>query len=93
MNEKNKIEILKDILFAEEHEFEKKIAQRVELLEQTFRERAKLSEKIEPIILDQIEEFKKSIPNTLGPVITQTLKSEIKNHKDEVVECFISCIG
>ncbi|KAG1647944.1 hypothetical protein GQR58_030219 [Nymphon striatum] len=59
MREKDKIEILKDILFAEEHEFEEKIAQRVELLEQTLQEREKLSEKVDPIVSKHIEEFTK----------------------------------
>jgi hypothetical protein len=93
MNEKDKIDILKDILFAEEHEFEEKISQRVELLEQTIQEREKLSEKVNPIIVHQIEEFKKSIPETLGPTITQTLKEEIKNHKDEVVDALYPVLG
>ena len=93
MNEQDKIEILKDILFADEHEFVKKISQRVELLEQTIQQREKLSEKVNPIIAFQIEEFKKSIPETLGPTITQTLKSEIKNHKDEVVDALYPVLG
>ena len=93
MNEKDKIDILKDILFADEHEFEEKIAQRVELLEQTIQEREKLSEKVNPIIVQQIEEFKKSIPETLGPTITKTLKEEIKNHQDEVVDALYPVLG
>ncbi len=93
MNEKDKIDILKDILFADEHEFEEKISQRVELLERTIQEREKLSEKVDPIIAHQIEEFKKSIPETLGPTITKTLKEEIKNHKDEVVDALYPVLG
>ena len=93
MNEKDKIEILRDILFDEDHEFEEKISQRVELLEKTIQEREKLSEKVDPIIAFQIEEFKKSIPDTLGPTITETLKKEIKNHKDEVVDALYPVLG
>ncbi len=93
MNEKDKIEILKDILFADDHEFEQKISQRVELLEQTVQERDKLSEKVDPIISYQIDEFKKSIPDTLGPTITETLRTEIKNHKDEVVDALYPVLG
>lgn len=93
MDEKDKIEILKDILFADDHEFEERISQRVELLEQIIQEREKLSEKVDPIILHQIEEFKRSIPETLGPTITKTLKEEIKNHKDEVVDALYPVLG
>ncbi len=93
MNEQDKIDILKDILFADDQEFEKKISQRVELLEQTIQERDKLSEKVDPIIEYQIDEFKKSIPDTLGPAITETLKKEIKINKDAVVDAIYPVLG
>ena len=93
MDEKDKLEILKDILFADEHEFEQRISERVEILEQTINERKNLSEKVDPLIEYQINEFKNSIPSTLGPVITATLKEEIKNHKDEVVDALYPVLG
>ncbi|MFS4492664.1 cell envelope biogenesis protein OmpA [Maribacter sp. 2308TA10-17] len=93
MNEKDKIEILKDILFADEHEFEEKISQRIELLEQTIHEREKLSEKVDPIIAFQLDEFKESIPETLGPTITETLRKEIKINKDVVVDALYPILG
>lgn len=93
MDEKDKLEILKDILFADEHEFEQRISARIEVLEQTLNERNKLSERVDPIIEQQIDEFKASIPTTLGPVITATLKEEIKNSKDEVVDAIYPILG
>lgn len=93
MDEKDKLEILKDILFADEHEFEQRISERIELLEKTVNERKKLSKKVTPIIEQQINEFKESIPSTLGPVITATLKEEIKNSRDEVVDVLFPIIG
>lgn len=93
MNEKDKIEILKDILFTDDREFEERIAKRVEILERTVNEKKKLSKKVQPIIEHQIDEFKKSIPQTLGPTITATLKEEIKNHKDEVVDALYPVLG
>jgi len=93
MKEQDKIEILKDILFADEHEIGEKMAQRLELLEQTIQEREKLSEKVDPIIAFQINEFKESIPETLGPVITETLKKQIKINKDAVVDALYPILG
>ena len=93
MDEKDKIEILKDILFADEHEFEKKLAQRIELLEQTVHEREKLSEKVDPIIAFQLKEFQESMPETLGPTITETLRKEIKINKDVVVDALYPILG
>jgi hypothetical protein len=93
MEEKDKLEILKDILFADEHEFEQRIYERIELLEKTINERKHLSEKVDPIIEQQINDFKESIPTTLGPVITATLKEEIKNSRDEVVDALYPILG
>ena len=93
MDEKDKLEILKDILFADEHEFEQRISARIEVLEQTLNERNKLSERVDPIIEQQIDEFKASIPTTLGPVKTATLTEEIKNSKDEVVDAIYPILG
>ena len=93
MNEQEKIDLLKDILFADDHEFEEKMSQRVELLEQTLHEREKLSEKVDPIIAFQINEFKESIPETLGPAITETLKKQIKINKDAVVDALYPILG
>ncbi len=93
MDENDKLEILKDILFADEHEFEQRISERVETLERTINERKQLSEKVDPIVEQQINDFKESIPTTLGPVITATLKEEIKNSRDEVVDALYPILG
>lgn len=93
MDEKDKLEILKDILLADEHEFEAKISRRIEQLEQTVNEREKLSEKVDPIIAFQLQEFKESIPENLGPTITETLRKEIKINKDVVVDALYPILG
>jgi hypothetical protein len=93
MEEKDRLEVLKDILFTDDREYVEKISKRIELLEQALNDREKLSTKVDPLIESQIQEFTKSIPSTLGPVITQTLKEEIKNHKDEVVDALYPVLG
>lgn len=93
MNENDKLEILKDILFDDGHKFEEKISKRVKNLEQTLNQKKKLSDKVDPLIAHQLNEFKESIPSTLGPVITETLKQEIKNHKDDVVDALYPVLG
>ncbi len=93
MDEKDKLEILKDILLADEHEFEAKISRRIEQLEQTVNEREKLSAKVDPIIAFQLQEFKESIPENLGPTITETLRKEIKINKDVVVDALYPILG
>lgn len=93
MDEKAKLDIIKDILFTDEREFEEEIAKKIEILERTINEKKRLSKKVDPIIERQLEEFTKNIPKTLGPTITATLKEEIKNHKDEVVDALYPVLG
>lgn len=93
MNEKDRLEILKDILFTEDREYAEKIAKRIEQLEKTVNDRKRLSSKVDPIIEHQLEEYTKSIPTTLGPSITAALKDEIRNHKDEVVDALFPILG
>jgi hypothetical protein len=93
MNEKDRLEILKDILFTDDREYAEKIAKRIAQIEQTVNDRKKLSSKVDPIIEHQLAEYTKSIPKTLGPSISAALKEEIKNHKDEVVDIMFPILG
>jgi hypothetical protein len=55
--------------------------------------RAKLELRIKPIIQDHLEKLKKDFPTLFGPVITETIKYQIKNSQDEVVDAFYPIIG
>ncbi|EAR02532.1 hypothetical protein [Maribacter sp. HTCC2170] len=93
MSEKDRLEILKDILFTDDREDIDRISDRIELLEQAYNDREKFSSRVDPIVEDQLNEFTKQIPHTLGPTITATLKKEIQNHKDEVVDALYPVLG
>jgi hypothetical protein len=93
MSEKDRLEILKDILFTDDREDIDRISDRIELLEQAYNDREKFSSRVDPIIENQLNEFTKKIPDTLGPTITATLKKEIQNHKDEVVDALYPVLG
>ena len=93
MSEKDRIEILKDILFTDDREDIDRIAERIEMLEQAYNDRKKFTSKVDPIIEGQLNEFAKSIPHALGPTITATLKKEIQSHKDEVVDALYPVLG
>ena len=93
MTEDEKLELLKEILLTEEREFEKNIAKKLETLNVVINQKVKLSQKVDPIIDDKLIEFVKDIPETLGPTITQTLKEEIKNSQDAVVEALYPIMG
>jgi len=93
MNEKDRLEILKDILFTDDREYAEKITERIALLEQTINEQKNLSNKVNPIIENQLKEFTESIPSTLGPTITATLKEEIRINKDDIVDALFPILG
>lgn len=93
MTEDEKLSLLKTILLTDEREFAASIHDKINVLEETLRERHKLSEKINPIIQDELEAFSKQIPVKLGSVITETLKIQIANSKDEVVEALYPILG
>lgn len=93
MGERDKIEILKDILFTDDREYMEKISRRISLLEETVNEKKRLSTKVDPIVDHKLEEFTKSIPTALGPTITETLKEQIRTQKDEVVEALFPILG
>jgi len=93
MTEKDKLSILKDILLTDEREYAGTISKKIEHLEKTINERKLLSSKVSPIVDKKLETFTENIPKTLGPTITKTLKEEIKNSKDEVVEALYPIMG
>ena len=93
MSEEDKLQILKDILFEEDAAYVERIANRVEQLEDTFNDREKLSTKVEPIVHQELDEFKTSIPDTLGPAITAALKEEIGKNRDQVVDALFPILG
>lgn len=93
MEDKDKIEILKKLLLTEEKEYAESIARKVEELSKIVHQKQELSEKVDPIIDDKLDEFIEEIPATLGPTITEALKEEIKNSQDAVVEALFPIIG
>ena len=93
MNEQDKLEILKDILYPEDRGQVEDISKRITLLELIVNDQEQLAEKVNPLVDQKLDSFTKSIPDTLGPTITATLKKEIKNHKDEVVDALYPVLG
>ena len=76
MSEEDKLELLKDLLLKDEHEYASSLEVKIKILEETINKKEELSLKINPIIKDQLEAFTREIPETLGPTITEALKTE-----------------
>jgi hypothetical protein len=93
MTQDEKLKLIKDILLTDDRVFVSHIEQKIAKLEETINQKKALSVKVDPIINDKLDDFIKDIPATLGPTITETLKKEIKNSQDAVVEALFPIIG
>ena len=90
MNSEDKLKILKELLLTEEREFDKDLLLKIEKLS---REQNELSENISPLMEERLQEFIEEMPKTLGPTITETLKTEIKKSQDAVAEALFPIMG
>jgi len=90
MNSEDKLKVLKEILLNEEREFDKDLLHKIE---QLTAEQRQLSERVNPIMDERFNTFVEEIPKTLGPVITETLKTEIKKSQDAVAEALFPIMG
>lgn len=93
MTDTEKLLKLKELLLTEDRNFANQILQKLDLLEETIYINENLSQKVNPIIDRKIETFIEEIPKKLGPTITATLKSEIKNSQDSIVDALFPIIG
>lgn len=93
MTQEEKLKILRDILLTDEHKYVESIHKKLKSLEDVINEQKKLSLHVDPIIDEKLEEFIEEIPKTLGPTITEALKTEIANSKNEVVEALYPIMG
>ena len=93
MSEDDKIQILKDILFEDDSVYMERVSDRLAHIEDTFNDSQKFSTKVDPIIALKLNEFKRSIPATMGPAITAALKTEISKSQDRIVDALYPIMG
>ena len=93
-NQEDKLQILRDILLTDDRLVADAINKRVEVITKQFEEeQEKLKGKIDPVIEERLQKFIKDIPVTLGPTITETLKTQVENSQDLVVEALYPILG
>lgn len=92
-DEEDKLKLLREILLIDDREVARAVSKRLDTISDTIEKRDKLSEKVDPIIENKLELFIADIPTTLGPTITKTLKEQIANSKNEVVEALYPIMG
>ncbi|TYA86748.1 cell envelope biogenesis protein OmpA [Seonamhaeicola marinus] len=93
MGEEKKLILLKELLLTDDRTLVNSLQSRIKELESIIEKQEKLSKKINPIIDDKLNAYSKEIPKKLGPTITKSLKNEIENSKDRVVDALYPIIG
>lgn len=93
MQEQDKLDIIKDILFTDDREYAERISKRLNLLEKKIEEKKQLSSLVNPLIDEKLQGYTKSIPSNLGPVITKALEKEINKSKEQVADMLYPIIG
>ena len=84
---------LKEILLEQDREERNALAERLADLDEQVNSRERLEPKVEPILRDQQDQFKRDFPKLMGPQITESIKKQIKESQDEVVEVLYPIIG
>lgn len=82
----DRFELLRELLLAEEWEDLKQLQD--EVLEQE-----KFREKVDPLVDAKIEDLRTNFPVYFGDTITKTIKTQIKESQDEVVEALYPIMG
>ncbi len=84
---------LRGLLLEEDRLKQQELNAEVQTLNKELNTREKLAPKIEPIIQDHLDKLKRDFPTLFGPVITETIKYQIKHSQDEVVDALYPIIG
>jgi hypothetical protein len=93
IDEQDKLTILKELLFPEDHGAVADISNRIQLLEKFLDDPQQFASKINPLVDQKLQAYTKGMPYTLGPTFTATLKKEISNHPEAVVETLSPILG
>ena len=85
-NKDNRFELLRDLLLTEDRE-------RFDSLSQEFFIKEKLSKSVNPLIDEKILDLRENFPEYFGDTITETIKIQIRDSQDEVVEALYPIMG
>lgn len=93
MSETHKLRQLKELLLHEDRDEIALLQAKIAELESIIEKQEQLATRVNPIIDEKLEKYTADIPEKLGPTITESLKNEISNSKDQVVDALYPIIG
>lgn len=85
-NEDNRFELLRELLLAEDRG-------RIDSLSEEIILKEKLAKRVSPLIDEKILDLRENFPEYFGNTITETIKVQIRDSQDEVVEALYPIMG
>jgi hypothetical protein len=85
-NDDKRFDLLRELLLEEDRE-------KINALNEEIRVREKVSARVDPIIDEKIEDLRKNFPEYFGDTITETIKTQIRDSQDEVVDALYPIMG
>jgi hypothetical protein len=82
----NRFELLKELLLSDDRKD-------FNLLKEEIFEHEKFKSKVSPVVDEKIKDLKDNFPEYFGDTITETIKIQIRDSKDEVVEALYPIMG
>ncbi|TMM28854.1 cell envelope biogenesis protein OmpA [Polaribacter aestuariivivens] len=82
----NRFELLRELLLEDDRE-------KFTALSEEIIEKEKLSKRVQPLVDEKIEDLRQKFPEYFGDTITETIKVQIRDSQDEVVEALYPIMG
>ena len=82
----NRFELLRELLLEDDRE-------KFQALSDEIVQKEKFSKKVDPLVDEKIKDLRENFPEYFGETITQTIKVQIRDSQDEVVEALYPIMG
>lgn len=84
---------LRSLLLEDEQKEQKQLAQQVVELREDINTRQRLQQKVDPIIDEKLGYVREHFPELFGPALTQAIKQQIRDSREEVIDALYPIIG
>lgn len=88
-----KIEELKNLLLNDDRAYVNALSKEIADLKSIINDKTLLDKEVGPLITQYLEKYTEDIPKKLGPSITKTLRFEIENSQDKIVDALYPIMG
>ncbi len=84
---------LKQILFEEDRSVQREVVERLNEIDAKIEERDQLEPRVAPILDDKVLDLQQNFSTIFGPEVTKSIRRQIQESQDEVVEALYPIIG